>query len=121
MEKKSLVEYKEKIVTKIKKAFNKIFKIFKRKNKKNKNEADTAVQGTESFVKSLEEEQDKEKARIENLQELYKKGVVLEEDISKEDYEKLISLYKEQNQDMRNDIARKKVELRKLTDSLKAS
>lgn len=121
MEKKSLVEYKEKIVTKIKKAFKKIFKIFKRKDKKMENDVDTTVQGTESFAKSLEVEQDKEKARIENLQESYKKGIILEEDINKEDYEKLISLYKEQNQDMRNEIARKKVELKKLIDSLKVS
>ena len=63
--------------------------------------------------------QDDEKLRILNLQEDYKNGLIEEEDISKEDYQKLLDLYDEQNKLIKEDIERDRVLIKNMLEKLK--
>ena len=62
-----------------------------------------------------------EEIRILELQKQYKAGNILEEDMTEEDHEKLIKLYKEQNKQLREKIMMKKNKIRKRLDELKTS
>ena len=62
-----------------------------------------------------------EEIRILELQKQYKAGKILEEDMTEEDHEKLIELYKEQNKQLREEIMMKKNKIRKRLDELKTS
>ena len=55
------------------------------------------------------------------LQRDYKDGNILEDDIPHNEKEKLVELYKKQNEEMKNVIELEQKEIRKLLDSLKAS
>lgn len=72
-----------------------------------------------NFKQKIRIEQDKEKLRILKLQEDYKNGLIKEDEISKEDYQKLLDLYDEQNKKINKEIERDKIQIRKMLEELK--
>lgn len=102
------------IIKKIKSFFRKIFNRFKyQENKKE------IVYETNNFKDEIAIKQDKEKLRILKIQEDYKNGLIEEEDISKEDYQKLLDLYDEQNKKINEEIERDKIEIKNMLEKLK--
>lgn len=62
---------------------------------------------------------DKEEARILKLQKEYKSGKISKEDLTDEDYEKLITLYEKQNKKLKEKIDVQKEKIRKKLKDLK--
>ena len=98
MNNKGLLEYKENFITKISMQDNK------------SNFEETII------IKKNEEEE-----KLLQLQRSYKDGNILEDDIPNNEKEKLIELYKNQNQEIKNKIEQEQKEIRKLLDNLKIS
>ena len=57
--------------------------------------------------------------RIEKLQRDFKTGKITERDISNEDKEKLIELYKKQNKKLQEKLQTEKNQIRKILNNLK--
>ena len=55
----------------------------------------------EDFKKDLKIKTDEEKNRLLELQSKFKNGEIFEEDINHDDYEKLLRLYDEQNNELK--------------------
>lgn len=72
-----------------------------------------------NFKQDIVIKQDEEMLRILKLQEDYKKGLIEEEDISKEDYKKLLDLYDEQNKEIKEDIEKDKIQIKNMLERLK--
>ena len=73
------------------------------------------------FFKNIEFKMNKEEMRILKLQKEYKSGNINEENISDEDYFKLVDLYKKQNEKLKQKIKSKKKKIRENLDDLKDS
>ena len=73
------------------------------------------------FSKNIEFKIDKEELRILKLQKEYKSGNINEENISDDDYFKLVDLYKKQNEKLKQKIKSKKKKIRENLDDLKDS
>lgn len=122
MEDNKMVEYKGNLFNKIKNFFLRLFK-------KSSNSLETQPRDFKNqsnleehlFRDNIIVKQDKEELRILQLQREYKSGKILEEDMSQEDKEKLINLYKKQNLELKETIKNEKEEIRKMLDELKAS
>ena len=55
------------------------------------------------------------------MQEDFKQGNIFQEDITDEKKQKLIKLYKKQNEELKDKINKEKNEIKKILDDLKAS
>lgn len=109
---KGMVRYKESIINKLKSFLRRIFyKVKYQENEKYNQNND--------FRKEIEIKPDEEKLRILKLQEDYEKGLIEEIDISKEDYEKLLILYDEQNKKIEEEIEKERIETKKMLQQLK--
>ena len=73
------------------------------------------------FSKNIEFKIDKEELRILKLQKEYKSGNINEENISDDDYFKLVDLYKKQNEKLKQKIKLKKKKIKESLDDLKES
>lgn len=113
-----IVIYKASIIGKIKKFFRKLFQKLKY-GENNHNEENIIYNEEKDFKKEIEIKQNEEKLRILKLQEEYKKGLIEEENISKEDYQKLLDLYDEQNKKIKEEIERDKIEVKNMLQQLK--
>ena len=71
------------------------------------------------FYDRIKVEQSKEELKILKLQKEYKNGNICEEDMTEEEYQKLVDLYKKQNKELKKKIQEKKRILRKKLDELK--
>ena len=71
------------------------------------------------FRETIQIKQDEEKMRILELQQEFKKGNIEEEEIPEDDYSKLIKLYDEQNEKLRQEIERYKIETYKKLQEMK--
>lgn len=60
-----------------------------------------------TFKNSIKVPEDKEKARILKLQKQYQMGIITENEISEEDYQKLLKLYDKQNKKIEDEIEKK--------------
>ena len=69
------------------------------------------------FLSSILVKQDEEEIRILKLQRDYKTGKVLEKDMSVEDYDKLIKLYKIQNKDLKEKLGNELNKLKRMLDN----
>ena len=105
------------IIQKIKRFFEKIFN--KLKYQENSDNEEKKEYSKKDFRKEIVIKQDEEKLRILKIQEDYKNGLIEEEDISKEDYQKLLELYDEQNQKINEDIEKDKIEIKNMLEKLK--
>lgn len=118
MESKKMIEYKENLWYKIKNFF---FKFFRKSNADSEIYDEELIQESNikknSFKKTIIIEQDEEELRLLKLQEAYKNGKILEENIPESDKCKLIDLYKKQNKKLKETIENEKYEIRKILDS----
>lgn len=119
---KDMIIYKENIFSKIKNFFKKIF------NKKSDNDQniDLKVDNKEkveekTFTEQIIIRKDRNEIEIEKLQEDFKQGNIFQEDIADDKKEKLIKLYKKQNEELKDKINKEKNEIKKILDDLKAS
>lgn len=71
------------------------------------------------FKSSIRVFEDKERIRILDLQKRFKSGEISEEEIEYEDYEKLLELYDEQNQKLKDEIEKYKKETEVIIKKLK--
>ncbi len=74
-----------------------------------------------NFVEDIIIKKDEKEDKLLQLQKDYKDGNILEDDIPENQKEKLVELYKKQNEEIKNKIELEQKEIRKLLDSLKAS
>ena len=121
MENNKMVEYKGSFFNKIKNFFFRLFK--KSSNSLETQPRDFKNQSNleeHAFKDNIIIKQDEEELRLLQLQREYKSGKILEEDMSQEDKEKLINLYKKQNLELKETIKKEKEEIRKMLDELKA-
>lgn len=116
---KELVNYKEGFFTKIKKFFKNLFG--KKENLQEETYEELNNFEKNSFRENLEVKQDEEKLKILKLQKEYKEGNISEEDMSDDEYQKLIDLYVKQNAELKEKIEAKKQIIRKKIDDLKVS
>ncbi len=122
MENNKMVEYKGNFFNKIKNFFFRLFK--KSSNSIETQPRDFKNQSNleeHAFKDNIIIKQDEEELRLLQLQREYKSGKILEEDMSQEDKEKLINLYKKQNLELKETIKNEKEKIRKMLDELKAS
>jgi hypothetical protein len=117
---KNMMVYKENLFTKIKNFFLNIFR--KDTSKDEIIENTTNVMNNKSnFRSNITIKQDEEEMKILKLQQDYKAGNILEQDMTDEEHKKLIELYKKQNDDLKEKIEIKKNNLRKRLNDLKVS
>ena len=62
-----------------------------------------------------------EELKLLELQEDFRDGIINEEDILEEDKNKLIALYKKQNQQMKEVLRREKIEIQSLMKKLNST
>lgn len=122
MNNNGLIEYKENFITKIRNFFFKLFKKNKIIQDQPQEQTNVNIQNNKAnFVETIAIKKDEEKEKLMQLQRDYKDGNILEDDIPHDEKEKLVELYKKQNEEMKNVIELEQKEIRKLLDSLKAS
>lgn len=118
---KEIIEYKENLIIKIKRFFKKLFGKKERIQENTDNKKELNNTDKNSFRENIEIKQDEEELKIIKLQKEYKAGNIHEEDMTDEEHEKLIDLYKKQNRELKEKIDIKKQIIRKKLDDLKAS
>ena len=118
MENNKMVEYKGNFFNKIKNFF---FRLFKKSSNSLETQPRDFKNEEHAFKDNIIIKQDEEELRLLQLQREYKSGKILEEDMSQEDKEKLINLYKKQNLELKETIKNEKEKIRKMLDELKAS
>lgn len=118
---KEMIEYKENFISKIKKFFKRLFgrNEYMQENIESKKELNKMEKN--NFKESIEVKEDEEELKIIKLQTEYKAGNIREEDMTDEEHEKLIDLYKKQNKELKEKIETKKHKIRKKLDDLKTS
>ena len=122
MNNKGLIEYKENFITRIRNFFFKLFRKNRVIQEQPQEQTNVNIQNNKAnFVETIAIKKDEEKEKLMQLQRDYKDGNILEDDIPHDEKEKLVELYKKQNEEMKNKIELEQKEIRKLLDSLKAS
>ena len=122
MNNKGLIEYKENFITRIRNFFFKLFRKNRVIQEQPQKQTNVNIQNNKAnFVETIAIKKDEEKEKLMQLQRDYKDGNILEDDIPHDEKEKLVELYKKQNEEMKNKIELEQKEIRKLLDSLKAS
>ena len=71
------------------------------------------------FIKKIQYGNYEEKARIIELQNKYKAGIIKEEDMTGKEIDSLIELYKKQNERLEQIIEEKRIRIRKKLNELK--
>lgn len=106
------------IIGKIKNFLKNMFYKFKNPKDNNSNK-EKIVYENNNFKEKIVIKQDEERLRILKIQEDYKNGMIEEDDISKEDYQKLLNLYDEQNTKIKEEIEKDRIEIKRMLESLK--
>lgn len=116
---KEIIEYKDSFISKIKKFIKNLFGIKDNVKEDINEQKEISNMEKNDFKESIEIKQDDEELRIKRLQKEYKAGNIKEEDMTSEEHEKLIDLYKRQNEELREKINTKKQKIRKRITDLK--
>ena len=121
MKNNNLIVYKESIFNKISRFFKKIFNIDREnENKITFKNINYSLQ-KDNFISNIAVKENEEENRLKELQEKYEKGEIDEYDISDEDMEKLIEMYKNETEKINLDTERRKKHISKMLNELKAS
>ena len=64
----------------------------------------------DDFKSKIKVNEDKEKIRLLELQKKFKNGEIAEEEMDYDDYEKLLKLYDDQNEKLKAEIEKYKIE-----------
>lgn len=89
--------------------------------KKNRRDSNLYNEEKNHFMARIQIKQDEEEMRIQKLQQEYKCGNIKAEDLSSEDYQKLVELYQKQNRELRMKLNKKKMRIRKRLNDLRMS
>lgn len=120
MKNNKLIEHKENIVSKIFNFIKKIF--FNKKLNTNKNiseEGITNEKPREKFLTNIQIKENEEEKRLNKLKLQYDNGEIDEEDISDEDIDKLIALYKKETEEINKDTLKRKKHIEKMLKEMK--
>ena len=112
-----IIKYNENILSKIKRFFRNLFS----KKEDNPNNTGNKINhniASTNFKESIKIEQDEETIKILELQKKYKEGIIKEEDMTEDEHNQLIQLYKKQNNELKEKINTKKYQIRKKLDNL---
>lgn len=118
--KKQLIEHKENIFNKIFNFIKKIF--FNKKLNTNKNISENAIikeKDDEKFLNNIQIKENEEEKRLKILQLQYDNGEIYEDDISDEDIDKLIALYKKETEEINKDTLKRKKHIEKMLKEMK--
>ena len=116
MRSNELIPYKENIFAKISNFFKKLF--FKKKESID----ETSIVNNEyrdSFIENITIKENEEEKRLKNIQLQYDNGKIEEEDISDEDMDKLIEMYKIETEKLNADTQRRKIHIAQMLKELK--
>ena len=120
MRNNKLILYKEDFFTRISNFFKKIFFKKQKSLAENIEEKDTYNnKSKEVFLKNIQIEQNEEEKRLKKLQLQYDNGEIDEDDISDDDADKLIELYKKETFELNADTERRKNHIAKMLKELK--
>ena len=120
MKNNKLIEHKENIVSKIFNFIKKIF--FNKKLNTNKNISEdkrTNEKTREKFFYDIQIKENEEEKRLNKLKLQYDNGEIDEEDISDEDIDKLIALYKKETEEINKDTLKRKKHIEKMLKEMK--
>ena len=121
MKNNNLIVYKESIFNKISKFFKKIFNIDRKdENKTTFKNINYSLQ-KDNFISNIAVKENEEENRLEELQAKYENGEIDEYDISDEDMDKLIEMYKNETEKLKLDTEKRKEHISKMLNELKAS
>ena len=70
------------------------------------------------FVNSLKLNKNEHKVKLKKLQQAYENNEILEKEMTKEQRETLLNLYKKQNRNIEQEIENKRKNIRKLLDEI---
>jgi len=105
MKNNKLIKYKDNIFSKIKNLLKKVF------NKDNVEEIEITTNNnmySNKFFDSIAIKKDEEQMRLKKLQLQYDNGEIKESDISREDVDKIIKMYKEETNLLNEDTNRRR-------------
>ena len=120
MRNNKLILYKEDFFTRISNFFKRIF--FKKQKRLAENIEEKATYNNKSkevFLKNIQIEQNEEEKRLKKLQLQYDNGEIDEDDISADDADKLIELYKKETFELNADTEKRKNHIAKMLKELK--
>lgn len=120
MRNNKLILYKEDFFTRISNFFKRIFFRKQKSLAENIEEKDTYNnKSKEVFLKNIQIEQNEEEKRLKKLQLQYDNGEIDEDDISDDDADKLIELYKKETFELNADTEKRKNHIAKMLKELK--
>lgn len=121
MKQNNLILYKESIFKKILNFFKRVFHIDRKdENKTTFNNINYNLEKDE-FVKNIAIKENEEEKRLKKLQLKYENGEISEDEISDEDIDKLIEMYKKETEKINMDIEKRKSHISKMLNELKKS
>lgn len=118
--KKQLIKHKENIFNKIFNFIKKIF--FNKKLNTEKNSSENAIikeKDNEKFLNNIQIKENEEDRRLKKLKLQYDNGEIDEDDISDEDIDKLIALYKKETDELNKDTLKRKIHIEKMLKEIK--
>lgn len=121
MKNNNLIEYKENLFTRI---FNFFKNLFSRKNVSDNKiikESNINIKNKNNFFEDIQFKENKEEIELKRLQLLYDNGEIDEDDLSEEEIEKLVSLYKKETEKLNADTERRKNHISQMLKELKHS
>ena len=122
MKNNKLMSYKESIFTKILNFFKKLF--LKEKNGTSQEGVEQPIsnkQQKENFIENISINENEEEKRLKRLQLQYDNGEINEEDISKEDMDKLIEIYQKETEELNADTKKRKNHIAQMLKELKTT
>ena len=122
MKNNKLISYKENVFSKILNFFKKLFLKKKEATVEVIDEAPIySNQCKEDFIANIVIKENEEEKRLKDLQLKYDKGEIDEEDITNEDMDKLIEMYKKEKEELNADTERRKNHIAQMLKELKQS
>lgn len=119
MNNNGMIEYKDDILTKIKKFIFNLFKKEKKELEMHSFEKNESIIKQKSFLEEIRISPTEEEMKLLNLQKDLENNFIYEEFIPETEKKKIIELYKKQNQELREILQRKRIENKLLIKSLK--
>ena len=119
MENKEIIEVKQGIFQKLKQLIKKLF--FKKEDKIKVNAPVEIKDKKKNFIENVKNEETEEKQRILALKYQYDNGTIDEEDITNEDIDKLIELYKEETKLLNEDSERRRKHIIEIINNSKTN
>lgn len=119
MKNNKLIKHKENIFIKMFKFIKRIFFIKNKTVDKKVIKKVVNKEDNEIFLKNIQLKKDSEEIRLMKLKLQYDNGEIDEEDISEEDIDKLVALYKKETEELNEDTLKRKKHIEKMLKEMK--